>query len=78
MSALPEPANRNINTSTDVRRGAMYYYTNVNGEEIRVSILGIASLAECPSIGGLNTAHAIAGGTSGRSCYYRLPHHTGS
>ena len=73
MTGSPEPSSKNINTETDQRRGAMYYYSAVGGEEIRVSIIGITSLNDCPSISGLSSAYGLAGGVDGRSCYYRLP-----
>lgn len=73
MSSLPEPSSQNINTAADVRRGAMYYYSSPGGEEIRVSIIGITSQSECPSIGGLNSAYGAGSTVDGRSCYYRLP-----
>ena len=69
----PEPSSKNINTETDQRRGAMYYYSAVGGEEIRVSIIGITSVSECPVISGLGESYGIAGSSGGRSCYYKLP-----
>lgn len=73
MSTSPEPSSQNINTTADVRRGAMYYYSSPGGEEIRVSIIGITSINDCPSISGLNSAHGAYVASGGRSCLYRLP-----
>lgn len=77
MATSPEPASRNIHTATDIRRGAMYYYSSAGGEEVRASIIGISSLSDCPSISGLNSAYAVLAANDGRVCRYKLPDHTG-
>lgn len=75
MSASPEPSSKNVYTDAALRRGAMYYFSSPGGEEIRVTIIGASSAADCPSISGLGDNYSAGVYPDGISCYYRLPDH---
>lgn len=70
----PEPSNKNIHTGTNEYRGAMYYIPGgPTTAEIRVNLLGISGLSNCPGISGVNSAYTWGSYVNGSSCYYRLP-----
>ena len=70
----PAPSSKNVHNPGYEFRGAMYYIPGgPTNAEIRVSLLGVTSTANCPSIGGLNPPYASNTWTNGSSCYYRLP-----
>lgn len=73
MQSRSEPSSQNIYSAGDQRRGAMYYYTASGGEEIRVNIIGVTSLAGCPSISGLNPPFSLSTYITGSACQYKLP-----
>lgn len=69
----PEPSNKNIHTDANPYRGAIYYYSAGGGEEFQVNFVGISSLSNCPSIGGLNSPYTRMALSNGSICYYKLP-----
>lgn len=73
-SSYPEPSDKDINAndSGSQYRGAMYYL-NSGAHEIRVSLIGIGSINECPAISGLDTVSSTLSTTESRICRYPLP-----
>lgn len=77
ITNYPEPSDKDIhaNVGGTQYRGAMYYIPSglTSDAEIRVSLFGVTSTADCPTISGLLSAFASFGATSGRVCQYKLP-----
>lgn len=73
IGTYPEPSNKNIHTDAAPYRGAMYYYSAGGGEEIRVNLVGISGLSNCPGISGLSSVYNWGAYSNGSSCHYKLP-----
>ena len=69
ITSYPSPSNKNLNTDSEQRRGALYYPVTAGDERIYVFIGG----SSCPEIGGLPPSYTFVSLTSGRQCQYRLP-----
>lgn len=73
----PAPSNNDINANDggNQYRGAMYYIPSgdLSEAEIRVSLFGVSTIGQCPSIGGLNAAIGATPRTNGSECRYKLP-----